>query len=165
MCELKLSARCVSSMGFCPSDESFSWCKIEWNWNGLCWLIVNVHFAAHKTWSHFLLECQWRHPWGAVAVFFYELVETGSCNIDAEQNGKATFSLSLQRTQCVFPLSTFGVFQTLHLSALTLQQDGMKKSHDQMLDEIEKLLKQKSHLCQHLVCWSLELVFSGLGYF
>lgn len=65
----------------------------------------------------------------------------------------------------MFPLSTFGVFQTLHLSALMLQQDGMKKSHDQMLDEIEKLLKQKSHLCQHLVCWSLELVFSGLWYF
>lgn len=86
----------------------------------------------------------------ALLQFFYGLVETGSCNIDAEQNGKATFSLSLQRT--VFPLSTFGVFQTLHLSALMLQQDGMKKSQDQMLDEIEKLLKQQSHLCQHLVC-------------
>uniref|UniRef100_A0A674MTY1 Coiled-coil domain-containing protein 172 n=1 Tax=Takifugu rubripes TaxID=31033 RepID=A0A674MTY1_TAKRU len=37
-----------------------------------------------------------------------------------------------------------------HLLAVKLQHDGLKESHNQMLNQIEELLNQTRHLCEHL---------------
>lgn len=47
------------------------------------------------------------------------------------------------------------VLQAQRASAMRLQHDLAKKYEDQMLKQIEELLRRKSHLGEHLVGWSL----------
>lgn len=125
-------------------------------------LTVNVHFAPHKASSHFLLVTLSVSEGILEALLqfsFMGLLKLGPVtHIQSKLIKWPSCCLCMELSMWV---STFGAFQTRRLSAVTLQQDGMKKSHDQMLNQIEKLLKEKSHLCEHLVCWSLELVFSA----